>query len=1192
MSPPPFKVRALYEYSSPHEDDLNFPEGALITVTAEEDADWYVGEYILPNGGKNEGLFPKNFVERYEPEPPPRPNRASRPPPPPEAPPPVEHVPAVEEQAEEPSEPVSHDEAPPTGAPAVPESPQAAPRAPQLPSSPPPAPIPKPQEQPSQPQAAKPAPASAGQKSPPPPVAEKPMSFKERIAAFNKPAAAPIAPIKPKAPPAGFIKKPFVAPPPSRDAYVPPPREPAPQKIYRRDEDPEVAERSAQQQESTEQTAPASGSAATEEEDQPKPTSLKERIALLQKQQMEQAARQAEASQKEKPKRPPKKRIESHDSERRPVAEEGVAEGGERGHEAGQEEAQALPKKRHSRGPLSPDAGQHEREMFSDGNDADMSAAGETTEDAEESSTTVEEEGERAHAAPSHEPEAEQEGESTEEEDDGLDEETRRRMELRERIAKMSGGMGMAGMFGPPGGMPIPGMPMKPKKPAPSSEATAAESKREPEQSPPPPTQRVPMIPIPGMPHPVRSPDSEDTELAVEKEEEPQDPVTGERGAEEVPDIEDVKPEEHPRASLDERAAPPPQERPVPPPPATERPVPPPIPGDRPVPPPESRPAPPPPPVAPQSPSAGSESDDEMAGDQKQLPLRGAPPLPPGVPPVPQSPPSHQRNFSGSGPMSPQSRPSTSSDKRSSRAIPPIPIGSPIMAPAAPAQARPPPPPPPTGAPPSRQPTKDVLSPHLVPQEDEEGETDYEGDYDTDIASGAPHKDALKAHVRDQSYDDSTLAGDTPVRSPIVPSSALPHPMLPGTVPRPVPPPPPQQPPSARQSLDAPRAAPPPPPPGREPMSPVENENEYDPYRHSSISAAPRAAPPPPAVPPPAPAQAPESAEEEEEEDELYSSPPPKRFSQHAPPPPHQELPERQPPQSPPQPSRTSAQYSRRSLDVERTLGGSRRSMDQSRPSLDHGHIANDVDLGAGSQWWSQPNTPPPVFQNRKDVLYEIEESSTSKRGGKKTIQKDVYVLFQDYSQTIVTVRFDARNPEDVSLEQRHEPPPPKLRQDQLEDAYEQFGRRISNDVNAKQNTTVGDGSPQALVHELVAPLPQALLPIGTRAYGALVYANLANASVQQHDEIRPGDIISLRNAKFQGKHGPVHAKYSMEVGKPDHVGVVVEWDGTKKKIRAFEQGRESKKVKVESFRMSDLRSGEVRVWRVTGRSWVGWDAE
>jgi hypothetical protein len=251
------------------------------------------------------------------------------------------------------------------------------------------------------------------------------------------------------------------------------------------------------------------------------------------------------------------------------------------------------------------------------------------------------------------------------------------------------------------------------------------------------------------------------------------------------------------------------------------------------------------------------------------------------------------------------------------------------------------------------------------------------------------------------------------------------------------------------------------------------------------------------------------------------------------------------------------------------------------------------VDLGKSTHWWAQENTPPPVFQNRQDVLFETEESSTSKRGGKTTISKTVYVLFQDYSQTVVEVRYDSKMTDDVHLEQRHEPPPQKLRQDQLEDAHGKLGARIASDVAGKQNTVVGDGAPQTLILELLAPLQAALHPVGTRAFGALVYANLANASVQQYDEIRAGDIVTFRNAKFQGKHGGVvHQKYQMEVGKPDHVGVVIEWDGTKKKIRAAEQGRESKKCKVESFRLGDLSSGEVRVWRVMPRSWVGWEGD
>lgn len=249
--------------------------------------------------------------------------------------------------------------------------------------------------------------------------------------------------------------------------------------------------------------------------------------------------------------------------------------------------------------------------------------------------------------------------------------------------------------------------------------------------------------------------------------------------------------------------------------------------------------------------------------------------------------------------------------------------------------------------------------------------------------------------------------------------------------------------------------------------------------------------------------------------------------------------------------------------------------------------MASEVDLGENTLWWTQPNTPPPVFQNRHDILFEVEESRIQ-----GAVSKHVYVLYMDYSQTVISVQFDPRNPHDTVFDQRTEPPPPRLRQDQLENAHMQFGTRISEAVASKHNTTIGDGTPFALVKSLIAPLPGALLPVGARVYGAIVYSNLANASVQQFDEIRAGDIVSFRNARFQGHRGTMHQKYNAEVGKPDHVGVVVDWDGTKKKIRAWEQGRESKKVKMESFKLGDLKSGECRVWRVMPRSWVGWDEQ
>lgn len=365
-------------------------------------------------------------------------------------------------------------------------------------------------------------------------------------------------------------------------------------------------------------------------------------------------------------------------------------------------------------------------------------------------------------------------------------------------------------------------------------------------------------------------------------------------------------------------------------------------------------------------------------------------------------------------------------------------------------------------------------------------------------------------------------------------------------------------------STDMPRGVPPPPPPAKEASS---YDEEYDPYNYASLPGAIPHMPAPVSQPPP-----PRPSEDN------YS---PRRTS-------YQATQDRRAPAAA-QPTNRSH---RASLDVQRGGGANRRSVDVTRPSMESGFVANDIDLARQSGWWLQPKSLPPQLQGRKDIFFESEESTStsSQRGGKTTVTRDIYVLYQDYSQTVITVQFDPKDSSEVRLEQRHEPPPRALRQDQLEQSYERFGRAIGEAVATKKDSVVGDGTPQALVYELLRPHKEALLPVGTRAYGALVYSNLANASTSQNDEIRPGDIISIRNAKFQGKHGAMHAKYSVEVGKPDHVAVVAEWDGTKKKVRAWEQGRESKKVKVESFKLDDLRSGEVKIWRVMPRSWVGWE--
>lgn len=604
---------------------------------------------------------------------------------------------------------------------------------------------------------------------------------------------------------------------------------------------------------------------------------------------------------------------------------------------------------------------------------------------------------------------------------------------------------------------------------------------------------------------------------------------------------------------------------------------------------------PPPPRAVAQSPidEQGARPPANMTESPQETNLPPEPSVPSDLP---HRQPSQTASKRGSHPSSHQNPTSTSpptADTRTSRVPPPLPISSPQMLPAGTSDHRPPPPPPPSALPSSRRSTG-----REPPASPDDGGSEYEGDYDTDIGSSAHHKNALTAHDRQSSVDEGFLSEDTSFSPPPPNRPNLPPP-IPQTQ-RPAPPPPPQQAPSqSRRSGDAPRAPPPVPPP----QARSDLEDEYDPYRYSGGGK--------PTVP--AVSQSRRDLAQEDDPSPYDVSPTdnqqralPSAATAYPPPPERQgtapSLPPEHglPPLVAPSDPRQSAEMSRSSMDPgRRSTTGARRSMDPgNRPTGNNGQIAQDVDLAEATAWWMQQSMPPPVFQNRPDVLLEFEESSNSKRGGRTTVSKDVYVLFQDYSQTVITARFDPKDPATTSqLEQRHEPPPPRLRQDQLEDMHARFGALIASFVETKLSgaTILGDGTSQSLVVELLrSAAPAALLPVGTRAYGALIYANLANATIAQHDEIRPGDIVSFRNARFQGKHGAMHAKYAVDIGKPEHRAVVMEWDGTRKKIKAWEQGREGagKKGRLEGFRVGDLRSGEVKVWRVVGRDWVGWEGE
>lgn len=491
MSDLPFKVKAVYSYESPHEDDLNFSSGQIITVTEEEDNDWYYGEYVDESGLTKEGIFPRNFVERLQPDAPPRPTRPHRARKGAGAGASTIRELSKPDRGQDGQSPLDESSQQPGGSVADGQISHPAPIHTEhgLASSPSQTQPPSKANTDSQSKAeSSPLPtqaASVQSKAVPPSPADKSVasSFKDRIAAFNKPAAPPITPFKPAGLGQGgssFIKKPYVPPPPSRDAYIPPPRE-TPQKTYRREE--------AVEAEAVEAEAPTSPELRTTEiftqaqdvESQQKPTSLKERIALLQKQQLENAARRSEAAQKrETGKRPPKQRMGSFEDGETNESGPGFSNvETPRGVEIADDLSTIDTHSQNLTGPAAEPTVSHPtstvsaHDIPSDANDADQSGLDEIAEDVEGNSTKQDDNDRAAIAIipnrsvvrPAPAPpdvegcrdktrgESGDDGQEDEGEEVDIDPEIRRRMEIRERMAKMSGGMGMHGMFGMAGGL-------------------------------------------------------------------------------------------------------------------------------------------------------------------------------------------------------------------------------------------------------------------------------------------------------------------------------------------------------------------------------------------------------------------------------------------------------------------------------------------------------------------------------------------------------------------------------------------------------------------------------------------------------------------------------------------------------------------------------------------------------------------
>ncbi|ODQ58945.1 hypothetical protein WICANDRAFT_31506, partial [Wickerhamomyces anomalus NRRL Y-366-8] len=238
--------------------------------------------------------------------------------------------------------------------------------------------------------------------------------------------------------------------------------------------------------------------------------------------------------------------------------------------------------------------------------------------------------------------------------------------------------------------------------------------------------------------------------------------------------------------------------------------------------------------------------------------------------------------------------------------------------------------------------------------------------------------------------------------------------------------------------------------------------------------------------------------------------------------------------------------------------------------------------------WWLKNNELPPGLQSRvnKELIFEVDENVIKRRGGKQLVLKDYYILNQDNSQLILHVVFDPADPHGtVNITETTEDPPALDKS-----ALDKYSTTLGNQVFQIASRLVNQSIKEPLVTHILSQIGGVLKPVGLRSYGAVIYTNSNNTEVHQADDFKPGDVIAINKAKFQG-HNKLHQKIIYEVGNSGapFAAIITEYDENKRKFRVIEADANGK-VKHSSYKPSDMKSGKIKVFRVVSRDFVNWN--
>ncbi|WLF77093.1 hypothetical protein PVL30_000802 [Lodderomyces elongisporus] len=278
---------------------------------------------------------------------------------------------------------------------------------------------------------------------------------------------------------------------------------------------------------------------------------------------------------------------------------------------------------------------------------------------------------------------------------------------------------------------------------------------------------------------------------------------------------------------------------------------------------------------------------------------------------------------------------------------------------------------------------------------------------------------------------------------------------------------------------------------------------------------------------------------------------------------------------------------SRKSVDLDPQRSRSLKKTEQSQAEAALEQFDYEVsNIKSNSNWWLNGELPDSLASRiGVDLYYEVDANKIHKRGGRIINYRDYYVLFYDLSQLVFELEFEEQDPRgSIHLVNQFVKPSPPIRKDLLDSAHRNFGSIIAKEATQLAGHRI-DERLTSHVFQGSGIAKDIIPPIGNKAFGVTIYKNHNNSSVSKIDDIQAGDILWIKNGKFDAHKGIMGNK-SVSLGE-SYTAIIYEFDPAKDKFKVLEQDS-SGLVKKESYKLGNLKSGRIRVFRPIPKSYVG----